>query len=422
MNNNTIQDIPPFLARPAELQTDEAWKKYPHAMDTLGACDALHAEKTYEKYYNSAIDVVAGLNSLFGAYANPVVTTTSHVAAALTWNSLKDEQKMGLPYALREEFANRTSNTQSGYQMKSDIYSSASGYGLDDPAYGAWQSQKVSLFIEKLSKDPVVTAAEKKWNDPSFGILDKLRLADRVHTLHAEAYGFQKADILPYVEKPFKDKASSDEESHQTPLTTNAYYDDSWNAININLYKDKDIQSTIHKDFTSFVGLIAHEGEHTFQSQLSHRFLHVNKIETDLLDTLGAAHSHLELSEEGTKVYHAEMSRRLQEEIPADPGGWNQQLYGDGVLKNHASYMHHNYYEQYMSANQAGFENYLSNPIEQYAHQTDDQVTGYFDSKSDARPNYLENLKSQEQENTAFEGKRLTERQEALAKPQACIL
>lgn len=49
--------------------TDKAWRKYPHAQDTLSACDALELEDRYDAAYQNGIKTASMFSKVFDAYA-----------------------------------------------------------------------------------------------------------------------------------------------------------------------------------------------------------------------------------------------------------------------------------------------------------------------------------------------------------------
>ncbi|MFN3827912.1 MAG: hypothetical protein ACK4NR_09855 [Micavibrio sp.] len=402
--------------------TDKAWRKYPHAQDTLSACDALELEDRYDAAYQNGIKTASMFSKVFDAYAASPLQIRQ-LAAAIVWDNLPDARKYGIPFSLRQTFADLVDGSDQGTRVKTNIYETTTGLGGDDPAFASWQSRKNAELLERLRKDPLIAEAEQKWGNVEYGVIEKLKLAERIHEIHADVYGFEKAEILPYVGQPETVGDTAHPNSTKTEVITGAYYDHTDNRMNINLYKDKKggASAPIHGDFADFASLVVHEGTHTFQAQLSDRYNTVNLIESIVLLDMGAPNSHLDLSDEGRKIYESEMQRHIAESMEDPENPWNKELYGDGALKDHAAYMHSNYFQHYMSSDQHGFSAYQSNPVEQYSRHTEDEVHGYFSTAPSGRDLYLHSIKEWATNYGESEEKRLAERDQALKKPEACL-
>ncbi len=381
-----------------------AWDKHPHAATVEAAQAAEALRHRFIDNHAKRID----LAKAFDTAVNPVRAT--HEAALKAWEDTPKEERYILPSSTRVAVSKSLMADDEGIHARTEIFNDSYSMFEMNPAYTRWQQNKSADLLESIQKNPTIKEAEKNWNNPAFGIREKIKFAQELHNTHAETFGFKAVNVEPFIEEP---ESMLDHEGNPTDTTilTNGYLLGDENKLALNIYRSKDRSATIHADFASFVDLVIHEGEHAFQDQLGERAKIVRGAENSTLQDLGVD-STKSLSPEGLEIYKSELDRRIKMEAPDDPGNWNKELSGDGALAAHAEYMHHNYKESYISSNgnAVSYEGYQSNPIEKEARHLGVMISGYFDRPESDRSNYIAAQRYGAHQSDMMESDRLLER------------
>ena len=407
-------DINPDHLAPTNITTQLAWRRHPRATSTEAACKAEALQSSIESDFNRRMRIA----DLFGALVNYDVIR--HEATASTWERLEGGKRSLLPDSQRTSMSASLENSEAGNRLRQEIFNTTYGTSINDPAYSRWQNTKTAELLDRVSRDPAIINAEKKWDKKD--IREKLALTQHIHNIQAQVFGFAPTEVIPFMEGPKADSKATASTGVQSEVIRHAYYSDPENRIAMNIYRDADTSTSIHGKFSEFMDTVVHEGEHTFQFRLAAQAEQVKAIERSVLSMLDAPISHHSLSPEGQDLFHSEMQRRIKAEIPADPGKWNQELYGDSALASHADYIIHNIREMYMSDDMpgVGHEGYESNPIEQESRKVGVMVAGYFDKEPDQRSNYIAALRSDAYKDGQAEIMRQQDRTKTMSQPGLC--
>lgn len=398
------------------LSVRDAWGRHARSYSAQDAC---HTE-TFQRQLNDDYARRISIADMFGVAADydaMLAESTAH-----TWKKTKPDERLFLSDDMRASISIALPTDGPGNTMRQNVFNDTAGSEFNDTAFAAWQARKVREFTERLSQAPAVLHAEKNWNKPEFGVRERLEVTQLVHNIQADVFGFKPSTVIPFMKAP-EPTLKADGSVNKDELTSvDAYADHEKGEIAMNIYKDKQTSSGIHGKFSDFMDTVAHEGDHVFQMQIAVRASAIRGVEAGLLQDLGVG-THLDLSAEGSEVFHDEMKRRLVQAAPDDPGKWNDLLYGDGALASHARYMNHNYSEIYLQEvdHGAGHEGYLSNPMEQESRKIGLIVSGYYDTKPEARSNYIAGLRYDTHVQEEVNGERLTARETAMRKPDMCV-
>lgn len=394
------------------ISKPSAWANHPRAasLDAAEAAEAINQKiiSNYQERIN--------LSKKFASVVDP--ERTAHDAVVEAWEKTPMHDRLNLPTATRAKISSYLIDNDGGNRVRTEVFEQTFSEGSTNPAYARWQQAKAADFMDRLDKSAIIKNAEKNWDSPAFSISQKLALAQEIHNIQADVFGFKPATVKPFTEEPSPLLVRTGEPTNKK-ITKDGYFDSSENVLALNLYKDKEYSAAMHSSFLDFVDTVVHEGEHTFQNQLVDRLAIVRDVEQKVLMDLGVE-SAAELAPEGHEVYKAEWQRRIKIEAPDDPGNWNQELSGDGALAAHAEYMEHSsqYYMQDTDPG-AGYKGYLSNPMEQKARDLGSIICGYFRIPPEERSNYIASERYDSHLNDVTEDKRLQKRAAATSKPDA---
>lgn len=398
------------------ISKPSAWANHPQA-SSLEAAEAAEAiDKKIIRNYQERIK----LSEKFASVVAP--ERTAHDAVVEAWKSTPMHDRHNLPTATRAKISSYLINNEGGNRVRTEVFEQTFSESSTNPAYARWQQTKAADFMDRLDKSAIIKNAEKNWDSPAFSISQKLALAQEIHNIQADVYGFKPATVKPFTEEPSPLLARTGEPTIKK-ITKDGYFDSSENVLALNTYKDKNKEhsAAMHSSFIDFVDTVAHEGEHTFQNQLVKHLIIARDAEKKVLADLGVESAE-KLTPEGHEVYKAEWQRRIEIEAPDDPGSWNHELLGDGALAAHAEYMEHSsqYYMQDTDPG-AGYKGYLSNPMEQKARDLGSIISGYFSIPPKERSNYIASERYDSYLNDVTEDKRLESRAAATRKQDAMM-
>lgn len=318
---------------------------------------------------------------------------------------------------MRREISEQLLHTADGNRLRTEVFDQSLPQYEMNPAYARWQQGKIADLLDRLEKSPIVKEAEKNWDNPAFGVHEKIKFAQELHNIHAETFGFKPKKVEPYIKEPEPVLNADGTVNDRDVSITHAYVSDAEDRMAINIYRGNNTHTSIHSDFASFVETVVHEGEHVFQGQLADRVEIIRDAERVVLEDLGVESSKA-LTPEGKEIYNSERERRIKSVAPDDPGNWNPELSGDGALAGHAEYMRHNKRYSYMAAEApgAGYAGYLSNPMEQESRDIGAIVGLYFDQPAKDRSNFIADQRYGSHLNDLAETERLEKREAATRK------
>jgi len=367
----------------------DAYKRFPDADSAESACAGVKLVDGAKAEWNKRVDT-------FNDEAGRDRVKVEVVEAALA--NLSEEERRLLPNSAKVYLASRVPNNSEGYAAQAKVLS-ASRYG--SMGFVSWEEEGQAKFYRALAADPLVTEAQQRWNDASFGDDDRLEIARRIQQLQMEAFGG----------KPEPISLKDDLNSHGT------HY-----GITQEIKVSRSPGMGIHQpSFGQFVDTISHETMHSIQQQIVERAAALKGIEATVLEDLKVK-SLDELTGDGKGIFAAERARKVAEAFPGDPGGWNRELRDDGRLAGIVPMFRYQMEEGgYMPVSIAGADNYLSNPIEMQAISFGIKTEKFINANAEERTAILSTLDKNAEIDLRIHVSSTQERENILSAPKPCL-